>query len=53
MTLSDASQIMRSHDSLGRIENAFEDERIVYFAGNADCKLQRPRGTVLGGTFSS
>ena len=36
VTLSDASQIMRSHNSLGKIENAFEDDRIVYFAGNAD-----------------
>ena len=36
VTLSDASQIMRSHDSLGSIENAFEDERLVYFAGIAD-----------------
>ncbi len=36
VTLSDASQIMRSHNSLGAIENAFEDERLVYFRGNAD-----------------
>ena len=36
VTLSDASQIMRSHDSLGSIENPYEDERLVYFAGNAD-----------------
>ena len=36
VTLSDASQIMRSHDSTGRIEHAFEDERLIYFAGNAD-----------------
>ena len=36
VTLSDASQIMRSHDSLGSIGNAFEDERLVYFAGIAD-----------------
>lgn len=36
VTLSDASQIMRSHDSLGSIENAFEDERLAYFAGIAD-----------------
>ena len=36
VTLSDASQKMRSHDSLGSIGNAFEDERLVYFAGIAD-----------------
>ena len=36
VTLSETSQIMRSHDSTGRIENPFEDERLIYFAGNAD-----------------
>ena len=36
VTLSDASQIMRSHNSRGKIENAFEDERLIYFVGNAD-----------------
>ncbi len=36
VTLSDASQIMRSHDSTGRIEHAFEDERLIYFGGYAD-----------------
>ncbi|MFH1024014.1 MAG: DUF4962 domain-containing protein [Planctomycetota bacterium] len=36
VTLSDAAQLMRSPDSRGSIENPFEDERLVYFAGNAD-----------------
>lgn len=36
ITLSDAGQIMRSHESTGAIENAFEDDRIAYFRGNAD-----------------
>ncbi len=36
VTLSDASQIMRSHESTGKIEIPFEDERLIYFAGNAD-----------------
>ena len=36
LTLSDASQIMRSHESTGKIENSFEDDRLIYFAGNAD-----------------
>ena len=36
VTLSDASQIMLSHDSTGRIENAFEGEGLLYFRGNAD-----------------
>ncbi|NOZ22912.1 MAG: DUF4962 domain-containing protein [Planctomycetes bacterium] len=36
VTLSDAGQLMRSHESTGAVENAFEDERIVYFCGNAD-----------------
>ena len=36
VTLSDASQIMRSHESVGAIENAFEDEALVYFRGTAD-----------------
>jgi hypothetical protein len=36
VTLSDAPQLMRSHDSLGAVENAFEDERLTYFRGTAD-----------------
>ena len=36
VTLSDGSQIMRSHDSLGSIEDPYEDERLAYFAGIAD-----------------
>jgi len=36
VTLSDAPQLMRSHDSQGAVENAFEDERLVYLRGNAD-----------------
>ncbi len=36
VTLSDAGQIMRSHDSQGEIVNAFEDERLAYLCGNAD-----------------
>ena len=36
VTLSDAPQLMRSHESVGAIENAFEDERLAYFRGTAD-----------------
>ncbi|MCG8351708.1 MAG: DUF4962 domain-containing protein [Chloroflexales bacterium] len=36
VTLSDAPQLMRSHDSRGALEHAFEDERLIYFRGNAD-----------------
>jgi len=36
LTLSDAGQIDRSHDSVGAVENAFEDERVAYFRGTAD-----------------
>ena len=36
MTLSDAGQIMRSEESVGRIDHAFEDEALVYFVGVAD-----------------
>lgn len=36
VTLSDAPQLMRSHESLGAVENAFEDDRVVYFRGTAD-----------------
>ncbi len=36
VTLSDAGQIMRSHESVGAIDNAFEDDQIAYFRGTAD-----------------
>ena len=36
VTLSDASQIMRSPDSAGEIVNAVEDKYMTYFAGVAD-----------------
>ena len=36
VTLSGAGQIMRSHNSTGATENAFEDERIAYLRGTAD-----------------
>ena len=36
VTLSDAPQIMRSHESRGAVENPFEDERLTYFCGSAD-----------------
>ncbi len=36
LTLSDAGQLMRSHDSVGRVENFYEDERLAYFLGVAD-----------------
>jgi hypothetical protein len=36
VTLSDAPQLMRSHDSRGAIERVFEDERLIYFCGIAD-----------------
>ncbi|MBN1809440.1 MAG: DUF4962 domain-containing protein [Planctomycetes bacterium] len=36
LTVSGAGQRMRSRESLGRIENAYEDDRLTYMAGNAD-----------------
>lgn len=36
VTLSDAPQIMRSYASVGAVENAYDDERLIYFRGNAD-----------------
>jgi len=36
LTLSDAPQIMRSHDSSGAIDNAYEDDRVAYLRGTAD-----------------
>ncbi len=51
ITLSDAGQLMRSHDSAGSIDHAFEDERLVYFRGTADAsyadRAQRCRRHVL------
>ena len=38
-TLSDASQKMRSYDSTGAIRNAFENDDLVYFCGNADASF--------------
>jgi len=45
VTLSGASQLMRSHDSLGRVANPFEDEWLVYMVGVADasCAMQAER----------
>lgn len=43
LTLSDAGQLVRSHDSVGAIENAFEDELLVYFRGTADASYDRAR----------
>jgi len=36
VTLSDAPQLMRSHESRGAVEHPFEDERLIYFRGSAD-----------------
>ncbi|MCD6361962.1 MAG: DUF4962 domain-containing protein [Armatimonadetes bacterium] len=36
VTLSDAGQIMRSPESTGAVINAFEDDTVAYFCGNAD-----------------
>jgi hypothetical protein len=36
VTLSDAPQIMRSHESVGCIDHVFEDRQVVYFRGVAD-----------------
>ncbi|MEZ5277669.1 MAG: DUF4962 domain-containing protein [Opitutaceae bacterium] len=40
ITLSDAPQLMRSHESQGYVINGFEDERIAYFCGNADASYR-------------
>ena len=51
VTLSDAPQIMDSHDAVGAIENAFEDDRLAYLRGTADAayrdRAQRCRRHVL------
>lgn len=51
VTLSDAGQIMRSTESTGRLANAYEDERLIYFAGIADAsyadRAERCRRHVL------
>ncbi|MFO7898756.1 MAG: DUF4962 domain-containing protein, partial [Planctomycetota bacterium] len=36
VTLSDASQLLRSRDSRGAVVRPFEDERLAYFCGDAD-----------------
>jgi len=36
VTLSGASQLMRSHDSRGEVVNPYEDARVAYLCGNAD-----------------
>jgi hypothetical protein len=36
LTLSDAPQLMRSHDSTGAIDHPFENEHLAYFRGTAD-----------------
>lgn len=50
-TLSDASQLMRSPESVGAVDNAYEDERVVYFRGLADAsyadRAQRYRRHVV------
>ena len=50
LTLSDAGQIVHSHDSLGAVEAALENESLVYFRGNADAsypQAERCRRHVL------
>lgn len=51
LTLSDAPQIMRSYASTGQVSGAYEDERLVYFAGIADAayadRAQRCRRHVV------
>ena len=50
VTLSDASQLMRSRDSVGAVEHAFEDDLVAYMMGNADqsyLQAQRCRRHVL------
>ena len=36
VTLSDASQLMRSPESTGSVDNAYEDDVLIYFRGTAD-----------------
>lgn len=36
VTLSDAPQLMRSPDSAGAVDHAYEDDRLIYFCGTAD-----------------
>lgn len=40
ITLSDAPQIMRSHDSRGMVDHGFEDGKLIYFRGLADASYQ-------------
>ena len=39
-TLSDASQLMRSHQSRGMVDNVYEDDHTIYFRGFADPSYQ-------------
>ncbi len=36
LTLSDAPQVMRSRDAVGRMDHPFEDDRLAYLCGNGD-----------------
>jgi hypothetical protein len=51
VTLSDAGQIMRSEESTGRIDHAYEDDNVAYFVGVADAsyadRAERCRRHVL------
>ena len=51
VTLSDAGQLMRSEESTGDVQHAFEDEHLVYLVGVADAsyadRAQRCRRHVL------
>jgi hypothetical protein len=40
LTLSDAPQLLRSHDSRGAIIAPYEDDNLIYFQGNADPSYQ-------------
>jgi len=43
LTLSDAGQLVSSHDSVGAVENTLEDESVVYLRGTADASYDRAR----------
>jgi hypothetical protein len=50
LTISDGGQRMRSPDAIGAVQGFFEDERLVYFQGNADAsyaELSRCRRHVV------
>jgi len=44
VTLSGASQLMRSYDSRGEIVNPHEDDRVAYLCGNADASYSDRAG---------